>query len=133
MDTSASGEMPVIASCGAWKQAGWFLQRIGRGWRWHVGGVDCDGGRPALKQWMHVVATCDGRALRVFQDGVKVAEKTGDISRARWSGELHIGQYGAIAGPEFQTIGRVAGLRIYHRPTGEAEAAALAQAKPPQP
>ena len=38
------GTMPVVLSCGAWNQAGWFIQRLGNAWRWHVGGVDCDGG-----------------------------------------------------------------------------------------
>ncbi|MCX7827296.1 MAG: hypothetical protein N2689_17335, partial [Verrucomicrobiae bacterium] len=64
------GQMPVIASCGAWKQSGWFLQRIGRGWRWHVGGVDCDGGQLTTGRWIHLAATWDGKTARLFQDGM---------------------------------------------------------------
>jgi hypothetical protein len=51
------GKMPVIVSCGHWRQAGWFLQRLGNVWRWHVGGIDCDGGQPATGQWTHLVGT----------------------------------------------------------------------------
>ena len=55
-----AGQMPIVVSCGLWNHAGWFLQRIGGVWRWHVGGLDCDGGQPAVGRWIHVVATFDG-------------------------------------------------------------------------
>src|SRR5690606_18872103 len=48
----AAGKMPVLVSCGVWNQSGWFLQRLGGVWRWHVGGVDCDGGQPAVGRWI---------------------------------------------------------------------------------
>lgn len=127
------GVMPVVVSCGVWRQAGWFLQRIGGQWRWHVGGVDCDGGKPADGQWMHVVAVYDGRALRVFQDGVKVAEQPGPVKTDPWPGELHLGAYSGSPGPEFQVAGRIAGLKIYHRAVAAEEAAATAKHKPPAP
>ena len=61
------GRMPVVVSCGVWNQAGWFLQRLGGVWRWHVGGVDCDGGQPAEGRWMHLAAVYDGQSLRLYR------------------------------------------------------------------
>jgi hypothetical protein len=82
------GQIPVVVSCGLWNHAGWFLQRIGAGWRWHLGGVDCDGGQAAVGRWFHVVGTFDGRTLRLYQDGVQVAEKAGVPNPQLWAGEL---------------------------------------------
>ena len=128
----ASGKMPIPVSCGLWNQAGWFLQRISGRWRWHVGGLDCDGGKPLAGQWMHIACTYDGRVARVFQDGAQVAEKTGTAVGLPWSGDLLVGHYsGMPKDASFQTTGRIAGLRIYHRAFSAAEAAAAAKAKPP--
>jgi hypothetical protein len=107
--------MPVVVSCGQWKQAGWFLQRIGRGWRWHVGGIDCDGGRPSPGAWTHLVATYDGRTARLFQDGRLVAETRGAAVTAPWAGPLHVGQYSGGPAPVYQVEGFITGLRIYGR------------------
>ncbi len=60
--------MPVVVGAGHWNQAGWFLQWLGGRWRWHAGGVDCDGGKPETSRWMHVAGTFDGRTLRLFQE-----------------------------------------------------------------
>lgn len=125
-----AGQMPVVVSCGVWGQAGWLLQRIGGTWRWHVGGVDCDGGRPQVRQWVHVVAVFDGRTARLFQDGVKVAERSGTFVTAPWPGEMFVGQYSATASEPYQVHGRIAGLKIYHRPLDPAEIAAAARARP---
>ncbi|MGL4594156.1 MAG: hypothetical protein ACRCUY_05450, partial [Thermoguttaceae bacterium] len=38
---SESGEMPVLVSHGKWRQSGWFLQKFGKTWRFHVAGTDC--------------------------------------------------------------------------------------------
>jgi hypothetical protein len=124
------GKMPVVVSCGVWQQAGWFLQKLGSTWRWHVGGVDCDGGRVPVGRWVHLVGTCDGRTARLFQDGLLLAEKTGSFVTAAWPGELHLGQYSGSPGPEYQVTGRLAGVKIYHRVIDAAEAATLAKAKP---
>lgn len=127
----AAGQMPIPVSCGLWNQAGWFLQRIGGRWRWHVGGFDCDGGKPAAGQWMHVVCTYDGHVARVFQDGVQVAEKAGTAVPLLWSGDLIVGHYsGSPKDAAFQVTGKIAGLNIYHRAFSAAEAAAAAKAKP---
>ncbi|MHC4177052.1 MAG: HzsA-related protein, partial [Planctomycetota bacterium] len=66
-------QMPVILSCGQFSGTGWFLQRFGGGWRWHLGGVSCDGGRPGLGRWVHLVGTFNGRRACLYQDGKLVA------------------------------------------------------------
>ena len=123
-------EMPVVVSCGQWNQAGWFLQKLGNAWRWHVGGVDCDGGQPATGRWMHLVGTYDGRMLRLFQDGAQVAAKAGQVNAAIWPGELYVGQYSGAPGPDFQVHGRIQGVKIYHRPLEERETAEAAKRRP---
>lgn len=53
------------------------------------------------------------------------------FSKAPWSGALHIGQYSGQPGtPNFQMIGRMAGVKIYHRPLNAAEITATAQSPP---
>jgi hypothetical protein len=116
--------MPVVVSCGHWRHAGWFVQRIGGGWRWHVGGIDCDGGKPAPGRWTHLVGTYDGQTARLYQDGRPVAAKAGAASRAPWKRPLHVGQYSGGPGAPYQVFGRIAGLRIYSRALPAADAAA---------
>jgi mono/diheme cytochrome c family protein len=127
------GEMPVVVSCGVWNQAGWFLQRLGPAWRWHVGGLDCDGGKPAPGRWIHVAGTFDGQTARLFEDGKLAAEKAGAVNRGPWPGALHLGQYSGGPGPQFQITGYVAGVRLYNRVLSPQEVAAACQAAPPQP
>jgi hypothetical protein len=122
------GSMPVLLSCGAWNQAGWFLQRLGNSWRWHIGGLDCDGGRPTENRWVHLVATWDGQTARLYENGRRVAQRTGRPNGARWSGELYIGQYSGQPGPPYQTSGQLKQVRIYHRPLDAAEAGAIGDA-----
>ena len=123
-----AGTMPVPVSCGRWNGTGWFLQRYNNAWRWHVGGVDCDGGKPAVGRWLHVVCTFDGRTARVFQDGVQVASKACRPNRSPWPGPLFVGQYGAGPTAGFQVNGRIRGLRIYQRAVPGEEAAAAFKA-----
>ena len=122
------GSMPVVVSCGVWQQAGWFLQRIGRGWRWHVGGIDCDGGKPAPGRWTHLVCTFDGQTARLFQDGRPVAEKAGSAIQTPWPGPLHVGQYSGGPAAQYQVRGTIRGLKVYRRALGPADAAAAARA-----
>jgi len=124
------GKMPVLVGCGSWNQAGWFLQRLGGAWRWHVGGMDCDGGKPVLGRWMHLAAVFDGQGARLFQDGVKVAERHGSVNTSPWLGDLHVGQYSGTPGPDYQVHGRIAGLKIYHRPLEAKEIAEAAKSRP---
>ena len=128
------GTMPIVFSCGHWNQAGWFLQKIGGGWRWHVGGIDCDGGRPETGKWIHVVGTFDGVTARLYQDGRLVAEKAGSPILTPWNGPLHAGQY-SMPGAEFQVTGAIRGLTIYSRilPPQDVAAAAKASALPAKP
>jgi hypothetical protein len=109
------GSMPVVLSCGAWNRAGWFLQRLGGHWRWHVGGIDCDGGRPVQGQWTHIVASWDGHTARLYEDGQLVAERSAAINTAPWPGDLHVGQYSGGPAAQYQTLGQLKGIRIYHR------------------
>jgi hypothetical protein len=124
------GQMPVVVGAGEWNNAGWFLQRIGGRWRWHVGGVSCDGGRPAIGPWLHVAAIWDGEKLRLFQDGELVAENAGPINTAAWPGPMVVGQYAASLRPDYQTHGTITGLKIYHRPLAEQEIAESAGEPP---
>ena len=103
----------VVASCGLWNHSGWFLQRIGAGWRWHVGGIDCDGGAPAPGKWTELVGTFDGRTARLYQDGRLVAAKSGRANRTPWGKPLHVGQYSGGVNASFQVNGLISDLRIY--------------------
>jgi hypothetical protein len=123
------GKSPVLASCGEWRQNGWFLQRLGGVWRWHLGGLDCDGGKTTTNQWVHLAATFDGKTARLYENGVQVSEVKGDVRTGVWPGELHIGQYSASPGPDFQVTGRMTEVKIYHRPLTPAEIAEAAKAK----
>ena len=117
------GQMPVTVSCGHWRQAGWFLQNLGGRWRWHVGGIDCDGGQVQTGRWVHLAASYDGRMARLYQDGSLVGEQAGAANRAPFTGPLHVGQYSAGPNPDFQTTGRIRGLALYQRPLTAAELA----------
>ena len=124
------GRMPVVVSCGQWQQAGWFLQRLGNSWRWHVGGVDCDGGRPAAGKWIHVAATYDGQWARLYENGVQVAEQAGNFNPSPWAGAMLVGQYSGQPAPDYQVTGRIAGVKLYHRALDISEIAAAAQTAP---
>jgi hypothetical protein len=114
---AAKTQMPVVISAGRWRQAGWFLQQIGGRWRWHVGGVDCDGGaQPPLGQWTHLRAVWDGTRSKLFQDGRLVADVACPADLAPWNGPLLIGQYSGSPAPQYQTRGRVKDVKIYIRP-----------------
>ena len=124
-------KMPVVVSCGQWRKAGWFLQRIGAGWRWHVGGVDCDGGKPAVGRWTHLVATYDGRTARLYQDGKPVGARAGAASRAPWRKPMYVGHYGSLPGQPFQVLGQIAEVRIYNRTMPPEEVAEAHKASHP--
>ncbi|MBN2451080.1 MAG: hypothetical protein JXR77_11870, partial [Lentisphaeria bacterium] len=122
--------MPVVLSCGVWRQAGWFLQRIGSGWRWHVGGLDCDGGVGAPGRWTHLAGIFDGRGVRLYQDGRLVREEKGTVANNPWDGPLHVGQYSGGPGPQYQVIGRLARVALYARALDAEEIATLAATAP---
>jgi len=124
-------QMPVILSCGQYSGTGWFLQRFGSGWRWHLGGISCDGGRPAVGRWVHLVGTFNGRRATLYQDGRQVAAVDCPANRATWSGPLILGQYSTQA-PQYQVTGRLNGLKIYRRALKPEEVAANFRADVPK-
>ncbi|MBA4150523.1 MAG: PD40 domain-containing protein [Verrucomicrobia bacterium] len=121
---------PVLLSYGRWKESGWFLQKFQTGWRWHVAGIDCDGGKAVADEWTHLLATYDGRATKLFQNGRLVASVEGAASRTPWSRHLYVGQYGASRSQEFQVTGQIKDVKIYHRAIRAEEALSLAGKKP---
>ncbi|OQB87177.1 MAG: hypothetical protein BWX88_00588 [Planctomycetes bacterium ADurb.Bin126] len=126
------GQMPVVLSAGLWRSRGWFLQRIGAGWRWHVGGIDCDGGTGAVGQWTHLAAVFDGRQARLFQDGKQVAEVDCAPVRTPWENPMYVGQYSGTQEASYQVSGWIGQVKVYVRPLTQADAARAFQAGPPK-
>ncbi|NQU26013.1 MAG: hypothetical protein HQ567_32400 [Candidatus Nealsonbacteria bacterium] len=112
---AADGQSPVVVGCGHWQQAGWFLQKLGGVWRWHVGGIDCDGGKPVIGRWFRMVGTFDGQTVRLYENGRLVAEKPGSALLTPFAGPLIVGQYSGGPGPQFQVTGQIKGVKIYNR------------------
>ncbi|MCP4643793.1 MAG: hypothetical protein GY851_25330 [bacterium] len=125
-----SSDMPVVLSCGQWGGPGWFVQRLGGGWRWYLGGISCDGGTASSDQWTHIVGTYDGERAKLYQDGQLVAEKTGIPDSTPWTGPLHIGQYGAGVSRAYQVRGYMAGVRVYNCALSEDDVRRSFQAVP---
>jgi len=123
--------MPVVLSCGAWRRQGWFLQYYHGRWRWHVAGVDCDGGKPAPGRWFHLVGVFDGRRARLFENGKQAAVRPCNPDLTPWREPLFVGQYGPRPGPEYQVYGLVRGLKLYRRAVGAEEASASFRAGRP--
>jgi hypothetical protein len=123
-------EMPVVLSCGQWQGDGWFLQILGKRWRWYLGGVACDGGDPPAGRWVHVAATFDGQTAHVYQDGARVVSTRCTPSLTPWPGPLTVGQYAPGPAAAYQVDGRIAELRIYHRALSPDECAALSRQAP---
>jgi hypothetical protein len=124
--------MQVILSGGTFMGEGWFLQRYGGGWRWHLAPISCDGGRPAVGRWTHLVGTLQGSRAALYQDGVLVAQADGEPNPAPWTGPLVVGQYASQL-PAYQVHGRIAGVKIYRRALRPAEIAEHFQAGPHVP
>ncbi len=116
--------MPVVVSCGQWNGPGWFLQRLGGGWRWYVNHINCDGGTWARRQWTHLVATFDGQTARLYQDGQQVGEAAGQAPAELWTGPMFVGQYSGGEADPYQTRGSIKGLKLYQRTLTEKELAA---------
>jgi hypothetical protein len=108
-------QMPVIVSCGKWNDRGWFLQKLGGSFRWHVGGVDCDGGKPAAGKWILLACVFDGRNAKLYQDGTQVASVPCAPSQVPWRGDLFVGQYGAGPGAAYQLKGCISEVKTYRR------------------
>jgi hypothetical protein len=115
--------MPVVLSHGAFLSSGWFLQRYGGGWRWHLAPVSCDGGRPVVGRWTHLVGTFNGQRACLYQDGKLAASVDCFPNGTPWDGPLVIGQYSQQA-DSYQVQGQIAGVKIYARALRAEEAAA---------
>ncbi len=107
--------MPVIVSSGRWNEAGWFLQRIGAGYRLHIAGINCDGGSPTPGEWVHLAGSFDGQTTRLYQNGKLVAEARGGVKPPPWTGSLLVGQYSGGIGPQYQVTGKIAKVKTYSR------------------
>ena len=107
-------QMPVVVSHGAWRQSGWFLQLLGGKWRWHVAGVDCDGGGVEPGRWVTMTAVYDGTTAKLYQDGRLVAAREAS-THLPWHGKLFVGQYSGGPGEPYQVKGRVKRLRVFRR------------------
>jgi mono/diheme cytochrome c family protein len=110
--TSGSGSMPVVLCSGVWNQSGWFLQKLGGKWRFHVSKVDCDGTESVpLGKKLHITATCKDKKLRLEQDGKVIAEKDAPAVFTPWSGNLTVGQYSTVQ-PPYQFTGIIGNIKI---------------------
>jgi hypothetical protein len=121
--------MPVVLSSGTFLGQGWFLQRFAGGWRWHLAPFSCDGGRPAVGRWTHLVGTLAGSGACLYQDGVLVARAEGQPNAAPWAGPLVVGQY-ADQQPSYQVHGQITGVKVFRRVLRPAEVAEHFQAGP---
>jgi len=116
--------MPVVLSCGTFGGNGWFLQVYQNRWRWHVGGVSCDGGKIVVGKWVHVAATFDGARATLYVDGKKAASVPCRANLTAFTGPLVMGQYAAQL-EQYQVFGQLSDLKLYSRNLSPAEAAAL--------
>jgi hypothetical protein len=108
-----NGSMPVLVSAGRWRESGWFVQSISGRWRWHVGGVDCDGGKsPVPGTWTKMRCLWDGEQAMIYQNDKRVAAVACKPNMHPWNGDLLVGQYsGGVASP-YQFAGEIRNLRI---------------------
>ena len=109
------GQMPVLLGFGQYNGAGWFLQKIGGSWRFHLAGVSCDGGKAPLGKWVRVVGVYDGQTARLYQDGQPVAEVAVPAVPASFTQELYLGQYSSRNEAPYQFKGKLKGLALYRR------------------
>jgi len=109
------GQMPVLLGFGQFNGAGWFLQKLGGQWRFHLSGVSCDGGQVPLGQWVKVVGVYDGQMARLYQNGQLVAEAAVPASPALYNQELYLGQYTAQNDKPYQFNGKIREFALYRR------------------
>ena len=117
-----SGRVGTGIAAGGFNDHGWFLQRYGGGWRWHLAPVSCAGGRPVLKNWTHLVGTFDGSQACLYQDGKLVAQAACVPNRVPYRGPLVLGQY-TTPGPSYQVQGALRDVQLYARALRPAEIA----------
>ncbi len=109
------GQMPVVLGFGAYNGAGWFVQKFGGRWRFHLSGVSCDGGVVPVGEWVRVVGVYDGQRARLYQNGQQVAEIEVPAGPAVYHQELQVGQYSSKSEKPYQFTGKIRGLALYSR------------------
>ncbi len=124
-------QMPVLMCAGNYQHNGWFLQRFGSGWRWHLAPVSCDGGHPVVGEWTHLAGAYDGEMARLFQDGEQVAAVRCPTAPSPARSPLMLGQYSRRQSV-YQVQGALGGVRLYQRILGAEEIAARFQKGPPE-
>jgi hypothetical protein len=124
------GNMPVLFGFGQFNGAGWFLQKYGGSWRFHLSSVSCDGGKVPIGQWVRVVGIYDGTTATVFQNGEKVAEAQVPSTPSRTGQELLIGQYSANEAA-YQVKGKIRDFSLYARVLKPEEIAAAGKNSKP--
>jgi hypothetical protein len=108
--------MPVFLSHGQWRERGFFVQAIGGGIRYSLGGLyDCDGGRLEPGKWYYVVCTYDMQEQRVYLNGQQVARRAApDVDMTPWVGPFYIGRY-TLDGKPYEVSGLIDEVKIYQR------------------
>jgi hypothetical protein len=109
------GQMPVLLGFGTYNGAGWFLQKIGGRWRFHLSSISCDGGKVPTGEWVKVVGVYDGQTARLYQNGKQVAEVPVPTVPDACRQELYIGQYSAQSEPAYQFKGSIRNFLLYRR------------------
>ncbi len=106
--------MPILVSQGIWRQEGYFLQILGGQIRFSIAGVgDLDSNfRPQIGRWYYLVATYDGRRMRLFVNGQVVAEQEGRGPLRPSQGLVFIGRY-QLEDPVYLFHGYIDEVRLY--------------------
>jgi len=114
--------MPVFLSHGQWRERGFFVQAIGHGIRYSLGGLnDCDGGRLETGKWYYVVCTYDLKDMRVYLNGREVARReAADVDFTPWVGPFYCGRY-TLDGKPYEVSGLIDEVKIYQRARTAAE------------
>jgi hypothetical protein len=123
------GPMPVLASCGEYAKHGWFVQIIGGGIRFSLGGTDVLDAYPVTAgKWHHLVCTYDTRVMRVYMDGKEVAARPApNVDFTPWTGPMYVAHYHHLS-PEFQFRGLLDELKLYRMVPTAADIAKAYQA-----
>jgi hypothetical protein len=109
------GKMPVLLGFGPYGGAGWFLQKIGGKWRFHLSGVSCDGGNPPVGEWLRVVGVYDGKKARIYENGRQVAECVVPGIPKSFDQQCFIGQYSSHKEEQFEFRGKIRKFLLYSR------------------
>ncbi len=88
----------------------WYIGGGGNNVRWKL----------SLNQWYHVIATFDGKMMRLWVNGRQVANKESDFKSLEPVGDFHIGTKGGPKSPKFK--GMMDRVRIYDRALSDDEA-----------